>query len=107
MTAHPSVMSKFERIDCCRPDRVPTGGGWHWYHDRHCAIYPNQKMRETHPELFKPPPAWVRLSPLQPHDACRLAHADGGTPCSRCAPILAPTAYDEAHSDDASDWGKS
>lgn len=107
MTAaiHPSVISKFEQIECCGPHRIPGPGGWMWIHDRACAEYPNQKMKETHPELFKGP-APKRLRPLQPHAACRAAFADGGTPCSRCQPLLAPTAYDEAHMDDAPDWGQ-
>lgn len=101
---HPSVISKFEEIECCLPERVPTGSGWHWFHSRTCAEYPNQQMRHTHPELFKGS-ASKRLRPLEPHAACRAAFADGGTPCSRCQPLLAPTPYDEAHADDAPDWG--
>lgn len=102
---HPAIISKYERVTCCRTQRVPTGGGWHWYHDRHCATYPNAKLRETHPELFQGPPP-RQLRPLQPHAACRAAFADGGTPCSRCAPLLAPTDYDEFHRDGAADWGQ-
>jgi hypothetical protein len=102
--AHPAITSKFEQITCCRPERVHTGSGQRWWHRRDCAEYPNQKMRDTHPELFQGPPT-ARVAPLQPHAACRAAFADGGTPCSRCAPLLSPTDYDLHHSDAAPDWG--
>lgn len=102
---HPAIVSKFQRITCCTSYRIPSAGGWMWLHARECPEYPNAKVKDTHPEMFQGPKP-TRLRPLEPHAACRAAFADGGTPCSRCRPLLSPTDYDLEHSDEAPDWGE-
>jgi hypothetical protein len=49
-------------------------------HSSRCALYPGQKIKDTHPELFKGP-----LPPSEPHAACRLSYVDDGTACGACA----------------------